>query len=242
MGTYTQETDIEAISQYDITASSNPNSTEVASWITQVEADADARCLGNYTSTDELVDVAPALSYPAKNTVAWLRSIATGRYDSIETYNIIALPRIPIISITSLYRRTSALGSTDVWEQLYEGTTVDKDYIIIKSRTKTNQYLGFGLYFHDNRPYDGFQSIKVTYNYGWALSTSIIGEWVALKVAIKVLDAIIADTTPIGSSGYGMMDVNISIDPTRRRTDIKERLAEIERMYFPERKRGIAVV
>jgi len=242
MGTYCNETDIEGIVQLSITDSTAPTTTQVASWITQVEADVDARCLGTYLVTDELVDVAPVLSYPARNTVAWLRAIAAGGYEDIVSSNIIPLPRIPIISISSLSRRTSALGSTDVWETLTEGTTSGADFIIIKSRTKTNQYLGFGLYFHDNRPYDGFQRLKVTYNYGWNLSASIIGEWVSLKVAIKVLDAIIAATSPIGSSGYGMMDVNITIDPTRRRTDIKERLLEIERMYFPEKKFGIAVV
>jgi len=242
MGTYTNEADIEGITQFDINASTNPNSTEVAAWITQVEADVDARCLGNYTSTDELVDVAPVLTYPARNTVAWLRAIAAGGYEDIVSSNIIPLPRIPIISVGTLSRRTSSLGETDVWEALTEGSGSGKSFIIIKSRTKTNQYLGFGLYFHDNRPYDGFQRLKVTYNYGWSLSTSIIGEWCSLKVSLKTLDAIINATTPAGAGDYGVMDVRIGIDPVRRRVDAKERISEIERQYFPEKKYGIALV
>ena len=242
MGTYTNESDIEGIVQLAITESTAPTTTQVASWITQVEADVDARCLGTYLVTDELVDVAPVLSYPARNTIAWLRAIASGGYEDIVASNIIALPRTPIISITTLNRRTSSLGSTDVWEALTEGSGSGKSFIIIKSRSKTNQYLGFGLYFHDNRPYDGFQRIKVTYNYGWNLSTSIIGEWVTLKVSLKVLDAIINATTPIGAGDYGIMDVRIGIDPARRRIDVKERLNEIERIYFPEKKYGIALI
>jgi hypothetical protein len=242
MGTYCDETDIEAITQFDVTASTDPSTTEVAAWIAQVEADVDARCLGTYTITDELVDVMPLLGYPAKGTVAWLESIARKSYDLVETNNIIPLPRIPIISVDSLSRRTSSLGSTDVWESLDEGTSSGDSFIIIKSRTKTNQYLGFGLYFHDNRPYDGFQRLKVTYDYGWSLNTSIIGEWASLKVSLKVLDAIINDSTPVGAGDYGVLDVRIGLDPARRRVDIKERLKEIETNYFPEKKLGIALI
>jgi len=242
MGTYCNETDIEGITQFDVNSTTNPSTTEVATWITQIEADADARALGNYTSTDELIDVIPELSFPAKNTVAWLESIASKTYETVVTENIIALPRIPIISVGSLSRRTSSLGATDAWEALTEGTTSGTSFIIIKRRTKTNQYLGFGLYFHNNKPTNGFQRLKVTYNYGWNLSTSIIGEWCALKVSLKVLDAVINSTTPVGSGDYGMLDVRIGIDPARRRIDIKERIKEIENQYFPSKKLGIALV
>jgi len=115
MGTYCNEADIEGITQFTINATTNPTTTQVATWITQIEADVDARALGSYTVTDELVDVNPTVGYPARNTIAWLRSIARDRYGQIDTANIISLPRIPIVSIGSLSRRTSSLGATDAW-------------------------------------------------------------------------------------------------------------------------------
>jgi len=242
MGTYCSETDIEGIVQLDITASTDPNTTEVAAWIIEVEADVDARALGSYTLTDQYVDVAPQIGYPPESSIAWLRSIATGRFDTILVKNIITLPFMPIVSIASLSRRTSGLGSTDVWEALTEGRESGNSYIIMKKRTKSNQYLGFGLYFHQNMPDNGPQRIKATYNYGWNLSTDIIGEWCGLKVAIKVLDAIIAATTPIGAGDYGADTLRIGLDPARRRIDVLARIKEIESQYFPRKKLGMALI
>lgn len=242
MGSYTNETDIEAITQFTITDSTKPTTTQVASWITEVEADVDARALGSYTLTDQLVDVQPKLGYPFRGTMAWLRSIASGQLETTEYGNKIAPPFLPIISVASLSRRTSSLGSADVWEALTEGSGVGASYIILKRRTKTNQYLGFTLYFHQNAPYFGPQRIKMTYDYGWNLSTDIIGEWCTLKVSVKVLDAIMHATSPIGAGSYSVDIVSIGIDPARRRADLIARLKEIEQMYFPSRKLGMALV
>ena len=240
--TYVSETDIEAITAFSITESTVPTTMQVAAWIVEVEADVDARGLGTYTLTDQYVDVPRQVSYPSEGTVAWLSSIANDTNEVIDVNNVIVLPFLPIVSVTSLSRRTSSLGSTDVWEALTEGRESTNSYIILKKRTKSNQYLGFALYFFNNVPYDGVQRIKATYNYGWNLSTDIIGEWCTLKVALKVLDAVINDSTPIGSSQYGDMNINVSINPEQRRKDIILRIKEIEDKYFPSRKLGIALL
>jgi len=149
---------------------------------------------------------------------------------------------MPIVSVASLSRRTSGLGSTDAWESLTEGTTASTHYVILKKRSKTNQYLGFGLYFHHKTPYSGPQRVKVTYNYGWNLSTSILKEWCASKVSLKVLDAVMHDTSPIGAGDYGVDTVRVGIDPARRRVELIARIKEIEDQYFPEKKLGIALI
>jgi len=242
VGSYCNETDIEAITQFTISDSTKPTSTQVTAWITEIEADADARALGSYTLTDQYIDVPPELGVPSKDTIAWFRSLASGRHPPIAIKNIVVPPYTPIVSIASLSRRTSALGSTDAWEALTEGRESGNSFIILKRRTKTNQYLGFGLYFHQNNPSHGPERIKMTYNYGWNLSTTIIGEWCALKVSLKVLDAIMHDTTPIGAGDYGVQDVRIGIDPARRRKDAVERIKELEDKYFPKKKLGLALV
>ena len=242
MGTYCNETDVEAITQFAISESTAPTTAQVASWIAQIEVDADARALGTTTLTDQVVDVRTGLGSLPKDSMAALRAIAGGEAENFNAGNIMTLPFTPIISITALSRRTSALGAADAWESLLEGTGSGKDYIIVKRRTKTNQYLGFALYFHDKMPYSGIQRVKATYAYGWNLNSSIIGEWCGLKVALKVLDAIINNTTPIGSNTYGMMDVSVGIDPARRRVDILSRIKELEASYFPTKKLGIALV
>lgn len=242
LGIYTDTSKVTGITQFTDSGSTNPTTTQITQWITEVEADADARGLGSYTITDQYVDVAREVGYPSKETVAWLTSIANNNYEVLDVTNLITLPFTPIISITSLYRRTSSLGATDVFEELTEGRESTDSFIILKKRTKSNQYLGYALYFFNNTPYDGPQRIKCTYSYGLNLSTSIIGEWCTLKVALKVLDAIIADSTPIGSSGYSDINMNITLNPEQRRKDIISRIKELEDMYFPSKKLGITLI
>jgi len=73
---YTTAAKIEGITQFATSASTNPTTTEVAVWITEVEADADARALASYTLTDYKLDVPAKLTFPPKNTIAWLEAVA----------------------------------------------------------------------------------------------------------------------------------------------------------------------
>jgi len=241
MGTYVTEAKIEGLIQFDIDATTSPSTTEVATWITEIEADADARNLGSYTATDQTVDVPARLDWPAKNTIAWLYAITGKRFAEISN-RVVIPPYLPIISITSLSRNTADYTAEPDWEALTEGPGSGDSYIILKRNTKTDQYLGFALYFYQNTPYTGYQKVKMTYSYGWNLSTDIIGEWCTLKVALKVLDAVMHGTTPIGAGDYGMLDIRVGIDPARRRVDLLARIEEIERLYFPGDSLGIAIV
>ena len=68
--------------------------------------------LSEYTLTDQLVDVQPKIGIPSTDTIAWLERAAGLRYD--EVGDIVVFPPFsPIVSIASLSKRTSALGSTD---------------------------------------------------------------------------------------------------------------------------------
>jgi len=241
MGTYTDETKVEAITQFDIDATTNPSTSEVAQWITEIEADADARKLGSYTATDQVVDVPARLDYPPKDTIAWLYAITGKRWAEIAN-RVVIPPFIPIISITNLYRNKADYTQEPDWDQLTEGPGSGDSFILLKKETKAKLFLGFAIYFYANTPYTGYQKVRMTYTYGWNINTDIIGEWCTLKVALKVLDAVMNATSPIGVGDYGVQDVRIGIDPKRRRLDIIERIKELEELYFPTRKLGIAVV
>jgi len=241
MGTYATEAKVEAITQFDINNTTSPSTTEVAQWITEIEKDAEARKLGSYTATDQLIDVPARLDWPAKDTIAWLYAISGKRYMDAAT-RIVIPPFIPIISITSLSRNKAAYTAEPDWEALTEGPGSGDSYILLKKETKGSKFLGFAIYFYQNPPDIGYQRIKMTYTYGWNIDSEIIGEWCTLKVALKVLDAVMNATSPIGVGDYGVQDVRVGIDPKRRRGDILERIKELETLYFPTRKLGITVV
>lgn len=240
MGTYTSTTLVTGVTQFTDSESTTPTTTQIEQWITEVEADADARALGEYTLTDQLIDVLPGLDYPAKDTLAWLEALAGQRYEEVSNLVVIP-PFIPIVNINSLSRRTSVLGSTDVWEALNEGTTADKHYIQFMKKTKTNQYLGFAIYFHHSNPSPGYQRIKMTYNHGWNLDSNIIGEWCTLKVALKVLAARLEAETPVAAADYGIGDTRVGVDLERRIAVTERRIKEIEDRYFPKEELGIVL-
>jgi len=241
MGTYTDETKVEGVTQFTITESTEPTTAQVAQWITEVEADVDARALSSYTLTDQKIDIPAKISYPESGTIAWLEMIAGKNYMEIAN-RMFFPPFLPIVSVASLSKRASALTAAESWTSLTEGPGADSDFLIMKKRTKTNQYLGFAIYFYANAPTAGYQRVKMTYNYGWNLSTDIIGEWCTLKVALKVLGALLRSTTPFGSADYGIGDLRVGIDLERRIVTLKERVLELEYQYFPEKKLGIALI
>jgi len=240
MGTYTSTTLVRGVTQFTDSGSTTPTTTQIEQWITEVEADADAMALGSYTLTDYLVDVLPGMDYPAKDTLAALEAMAGLRFDEIK--NLVVIPPFtPIVSISSLSRRTSALGSTDAWEALTEGSSADQHYVQLKRKTRSNKYLGFALYFHHKNPEPGYQRVKMTYNHGWDLDTNIIGEWCTLKVALKVLLAELRAETPVGAGDYSIADTRVGVDIERRIVTTKERIKEIEERYFPREELGMAL-
>ncbi len=243
MGSYIDNSKVAAVTQFSDGVSTSPTTAQITQWITEVEADADARALGSYTLTDELVDVLPGQNYPDVDSIAWLQALSHDHFSYYGLGNLIVIPPFtPIISIASLSRRVSMLGSSDSYESLTEGTSSGTSYIILKKRTKTNKFLGFALFFHHNNPFPGYQKIKMTYNYGWNLDTNIIGEWCTLKVALKVFNALQEAETPTASQQYAIENTNISLNLDARVKLVKDRIEEIENKYFPQKELGIALI
>ena len=239
---YTSQDKVTGITQFTPSGSTTPTDTQVLAWIEEVEADVDARALASYTLTDQIVDVLPEFNYPAKGTIAWLEAVAGQSYDEINT-SVLIPPFLPVVSVTSIYRRTTGLTETAAWELLTEGPGSTASFIILKKRSKTNQYLGMSIYFYQNQPDVGYGRVKMTYLYGWNLSATIIGEWCTLKVAIKAFEALKEANTPYGSGDYSLQDVRVGlVDAAIRNSQAIKRIREIEEQYFPEKKLGIAFI
>ena len=54
---YTSESLVEAVTQIDITDSTNPSSSQVLTWIEEVEKEVEERRLGSHTATNVYIDV-----------------------------------------------------------------------------------------------------------------------------------------------------------------------------------------
>jgi hypothetical protein len=238
---YTSQTKVQGLTQFAAGSTSKPTVTEVLQWIQEVEADADERSLYTYAVTDEVMDIPGKLDYPAKNTLAWVEALAGFAYSEVSN-KILMPPRTPIVSVTALSRRTTSLTETPVWELLTEGPSSTGSFMLLKRRTKTNQYLAFAIFFYQNEPDAGLGRVKMTYNYGWNLGVDIIGEWCTLKVAIKVLDVLVRTNTPYGSSDYGLTDLRIGLDLKKSIATITDRISELELEYFPVQKLAFSFI
>jgi len=240
---YTTEVRVEGITQFDITASTNPSTSEVLDWIEEVEADADQRMLGSYTQTDLAFDVPPTSTIPRSfQKAGWLEWVRLYGYDYAEGLVVIP-PFVPIVSVSSLSRRTSGLTETAAWEALTEGPAADSSWVQIKKKGRNKQYYGIAIFFYDNIPVAGIGRVKMTYNYGWNLPTAVIREWCGLKVALKVFEALLAANVPYGVQDYGVMDIRVSAAELKRKwATALDRIVEIEAKHFPTEPKNLGVL
>jgi len=240
---YTSQTRINGITQFTAGAATNPSTTEILDWIEEVEADADQRMLGSYTLTDFAFDISPTSTIPRNfQKAGWLEWVRLYGYDFAEGL-VVVPPYVPIISISSLSRRTSGLTEAEAWEALTEGPAANSSWVQIKKKGRNKQYYGVAIFFYDNIPVAGIGRVKMTYNYGWNLPTTIIREWCGLKVAIKVFEALLAANIPYGTQDYGVVDVRVTAAELKRKwATALDRIAEIELKHFPTEPKNIGVL
>ena len=157
---YTSEEKVEDLLQITIDDSSVPTSTQLLDIIERVEKEMDARLLGSYTSTDELVD-------------------SDGKPFIQPNF-------LPIISVVSLYVNGANPNQTPSWTQLTEGPGEGSSFIVVK-KNFAGKLLGIGLYFYDNIPIRGKARIKITYDYGFNFDGKLLEEYATKRVALEVL-------------------------------------------------------
>lgn len=243
---YTTEALIEAATQVDITTTSDPSTSEVAEWISEVEAAMDAELLGSYTATNEEIDVA-RVWLPRKDTLEWIKGIVA-RSIPLDIQGEVVIPeKKPIISMTSLAVNDNTLTEAPSWTTLteWDGSSADTDYLVIQKLMKTGIMLGIGWYFYgDNKPKQGKKRIKATYTYGYNVPTKILQRYATLKVAIQVLETVMLSGEPTRIASYTGGDfqsfINTQLDPLIE--GFRRKIEEIEDRYFPDMPLAIAIM
>jgi len=234
---YTSEEKVEGILQIDIDNDSNPSSSEVLTWIEEVEREVEERRLGSHTATDVYVDV-PSLDEAAGYYSATYKAKTGQLFIATSMGAGILVPLLnikgPIISITSLYKNDEDPSDTPDWEELTEGPGDGSDFMLLEATSGSKTY-GYALWIYDNFPLAGPKRLKMSYTYGYNINSKILQEWCTLKVAIKVLEAKMGTSSGEGLTEFAGGDLGTYI-PTQYQTRIalfKQRIKEIEATYFP---------
>jgi hypothetical protein len=157
---YTDEDKVESLLQISVDVDTVPTSGELLNLIQRVEAEMDARRLGSYTSTDELVDADGSAFIQPSN--------------------------LPIISVNSLYENEAEPYQAADYKQRTEGPGDGTSFLIVR-REFAGKLLGIGLYFYDNVPKTGRARLKITYDYGFDFPSALLEEYATKRVALEVL-------------------------------------------------------
>jgi len=252
---YTSISDIERIVQFEITVSSAPNRVQTLAWIEEVERSIDSKKLGwgdgraegeGYLATNEYLDVVTTrrLLTPLEEFELVTLNIQPDLLKRGFLVPLRGTEKKPIISVSSLERRTTDLTEMPNWEPLvegfYEGWTeaADTDYLIIRRNGRSGQSHGVAFFFYSKKaPYSGKARLRATYSYGWNLPGKILQRYASLSVAIKVLKAAITAGEPTRLAAFVGGDFQ-TFTNTQLEVQInswKEELKEIERKYFPRK-------
>ena len=119
---FTSEIKCEGLTQIDITASTNPSTSEVLEWIEEIETDILERNLYQRTATNEYIDVPPQGGVPGGIVTQITYSVSNDilRFIGDMGGYLIPLTKVksPIISITSLSKNDEDPSDTASWDAL----------------------------------------------------------------------------------------------------------------------------
>ena len=243
MGRYVSPEDIENFLQVDIKSTTTPSTAQVEDIIGQVDAQIDARRLGNISS-DVLIkfSVLDATTL-AKDSIAWFQA----GLPPTETGLIVVPPMTPFSTIVSgtLSTNKAELSQAENWDVLAEGPGASTDFIILKKRGRNNKHLGYALYFYSSKaPSAGYDKLRGTFMYGYDVDSRILGEYAKLKVSEQVIVSTLRTARPLGLATYtgGDMSTFVNTQFAGLMEYIRIRAEEIEMRHFPEDPIGVAVM
>ena len=234
---YATEADVERILQFDITYDTRPSSVQVLDILELIEKEVDSRWLGwptgssygtGYTMTDLYIDVLPP----------WTDKEPTVLGEEVER----VLIEYPIVSMTSLARRTSSIQDEPVWETLTQGyysgwTEGDSDYSVIWTTGPDGQRYGIGWHFYSSKkPKAGRARLKASFTYSYLVPAHILRRYVSLRAAIEVLRESVIGGEPTRLSVYAGGDFQEFV-PRQLRDEVRslqEEVRQIEQLHFPK--------
>lgn len=234
MGTYTDEVRVEAASTVTISDSSAPSSSQVSTWIQEVEAWVAEKALGSHTATNEYLDV-PHHGEEEK-LYNWDYNIKNERLvfheGQVFRVPLTGLKR-PLISITSLAKNDEAYDQAASWDTLTEGPGEDSSFILRQTGSKQH---GYELVFYDNQPLPGPKRLRLTYFYGHNISGDILSEYCSKVVAIEVLAHRMGTNSVDGLSYVDAGDFGVAFNTryVERIERLQKRVDEIKAEFFPQ--------
>lgn len=178
------------------------------------------------TVTDEYHDFNQYSSYKSPDQLrGWSGALVTSsRNDSMQTNfnDRFFLNKSPILSITSLYKNTASVSSTDSWTELTEQTGSGGDFIV--------DYDTGMVTFVDNFPSIGSRRVKASYTYGYSSVPKIIER---LCVLLSVRDVITSKRSEAQFDGSSSINLGgeISISKFDSPTYLNWLNEEIERLW-----------
>lgn len=238
---YTSETKVEAELQTDLSNSTKPTSAQVLVWIEEEEAYIDEIGLGQKTASNVTIDVPEELEMeaPPQGTISWFEWISYDYERWSRSGRKVCPELVPIVTMTSAYRRTSGLGDTEVWSSLTEGLA--NDYVVLQGRTRAG-LRGYAFYFFDNLPSSGVQRVKATYTYGLGLATNLLSEYATWKVCVRVLFALSNTSSPTGTRQFvGGLQSYVPTQYAAKATQLAERILKWESEWV-RKEPGVAVL
>lgn len=233
---------MEGITQVTITTTSTPTTAQTLSWLEEIETGVVDRRLGSHSATDvyvdvpEQADVGPEYNaeFRAQTGRLWIRTaMGAGRF--VPLLNV----KTPVVSISSLSKNDEDLEDAPVWDALTEGPASGSSFVLLQSDN-----LGYALFFYDNLPLPGLRRIRMTYNYGYNVSSKVLQEYCTLGVAVKVLEARRGTSSGDGLSEFsgGTLGTYVPTQYESRIAGFRVRMAEIEKQHFPRKKLPMAIL
>lgn len=181
---YTTEAKVEAELQTDITSTSTPNSTQVATFITEAEALIDRRTgttFGTAAFSDEILNLNEDNTFTS-SLITQGNGYSRNDYwfGGVGSKDTFYLPYWPIVSLSDLSTNSAGATEADSWTTRTEQTGSGGDFTLNYSTGK--------IKFLQNYPRYGDRSVKASGVYGFSSVPDVVSELATKLVAHRILE------------------------------------------------------
>ena len=185
---YISHEDLDGACGFSPSQDTNPSIGMVLRWVEEIEREVDVeKEWGKELIQDELIDVefSPGISVQAL-------ALAGGDVFKSSEYSgrIVYPSKTYIVSVKACHVNEAEPDATPDWQSRVEaegGGSSGADYQLLK-RMVFHKERGVALRFIDNAPPMGVQKVRLTYENGLDLDSSLLREYVRKRLTLKVLE------------------------------------------------------
>lgn len=225
MGDYTTEALVEGESGITISTTTTPNSTQVTTYINEVEGEMKARGLDERYVVNIDMDVD---QYPRSQS--GILGVG-GEEEYIRTEALIIVPPLrPIGVVSELKVRDTGLDETPTYTTLIEGPASNADFVVLQAPTMHGTMRGYAFMIFNTLPELGVKRIRGSFWWGNKLNSNWLQRYATLKVAEKVLKAKMGSAEPSGTPMFTGVDLQTAmpLDYIQRLRVIRDEINKME--------------